>query len=39
MVHKDLGGNHKALEFLTKSLEMKLKLYGNEHPGVAASNH
>ena len=37
MVHKDLGDNHKALEFLIKSQEMRLELYGNKHPDIVDS--
>ena len=33
VVHRNMGENEKALEYYNKSLEIKIKVHGQDHPG------
>ena len=35
VVHYHMGENEKALEYYNKSLEIKIKVHGQDHPLVA----
>ena len=34
-MYRSLGENEKALKMLEKSLEINIKLFGNDHPSIA----